>query len=84
MLSAEFWLTSLIVVAVPGTGVIYTVSMGLFQGRRAAVTAALGCTAGIVPHLLAGTLGLSLILHKSAHLFQTLKFAGAAYLLYLA
>ncbi|MCA9838412.1 MAG: LysE family translocator [Trueperaceae bacterium] len=84
MLSTEFFLTSLIVVLIPGTGAIYTLSTGLFLGRRASIIAALGCTAGIVPHLLASILGISFILHKSALIFQGLKWLGVAYLLYLA
>lgn len=84
MLSTEFLLTSLIVVLIPGTGVIYTVSTGLFLGWRASIAAAFGCTAGIVPHLSASILGLSAILHTSAVAFQCVKFAGAIYLLYLA
>jgi threonine/homoserine/homoserine lactone efflux protein len=84
MISAEFLLTSLIVVLIPGTGVIFTLSTGLLLGWRASILAALGCTAGIVPHLLASILGLAAILHVSATAFQTLKLAGAAYLLYLA
>ena len=84
MISTEFLVTSLVVVLMPGTGVIYTVTTGLFNGKRASVAAALGCTAGIVPHLSACVLGLSAILHMSALAFQTIKFAGAAYLLYLA
>lgn len=84
MLNTEFLLTSLVVVLMPGTGVIYTVSMGLFQGRQAGIAAAFGCTAGIIPHLLATILGLSAILHMSALAFQVIKYAGALYLLYLA
>jgi threonine/homoserine/homoserine lactone efflux protein len=84
MLSMEFILTSLVVVLVPGTGVIYTVSTGLFLGRKAAFAAASGCTAGILPHLAASILGLSTILHLSALAFQAMKYAGALYLLYLA
>lgn len=84
MLSTEFLITSLVVVLIPGTGVIYTVSNGLFLGRRASIAAAIGCTAGIIPHLTASILGLSAILHMSALAFQSIKFAGAAYLLYLA
>ncbi len=84
MFTAEFLLTSLVVVLIPGTGVIYTVSIGLAQGRRAGVFAAFGCTLGIVPHLLATVLGLAAILHTSALAFQTLKIAGVVYLLYLA
>lgn len=84
MITTEFLLTSLVVVLIPGTGVIYTVSAGIFQGRRAAVAAAFGCTAGIIPHLLASISGLSLLLHTSAVAFQAVKLAGTAYLLYLA
>lgn len=84
MFSPEFLLTSLIVVLMPGTGVIYTVSTGLFLGRRASIAAAFGCTAGILPHMTASILGLSAILHMSAVVFQCVKFIGALYLMYLA
>ena len=84
MISIDFLVTSLIVVLIPGTGVVFTVSTGLVQGKRASVYAALGCTAGIVPHLLATVLGLAAVLHMNALAFQVLKFAGVAYLLYLA
>jgi threonine/homoserine/homoserine lactone efflux protein len=84
MISTQFLLTSLVVVLIPGTGVIYTVSTGLFSGWKNSIAAAAGCTAGIVPHLLACVLGLSAILHLSAVVFSIFKFAGAAYLLYLA
>jgi len=84
MLTTEFLLTSLVVVLIPGTGVLYTVSTGLFAGGRASVAAAIGCTFGIVPHLLASITGLAAILHMSAVAFQAVKFAGVAYLLYLA
>jgi threonine/homoserine/homoserine lactone efflux protein len=84
MISPQFLITSLVVVLVPGTGVIYTVSTGLLRGRKASVYAALGCTAGIVPHLLATVLGLAAVMHTSALAFQALKYAGAAYLLYVA
>ena len=84
MVTLEFLVTSLIVVLIPGTGVVFTISTGLAQGRRASVYAAIGCTAGIVPHLLATVLGLAALLHTSALAFQALKYAGVAYLLYLA
>jgi threonine/homoserine/homoserine lactone efflux protein len=84
MLSPEFLMTSLIVVLMPGTGVIYTVSTGLFLGRRASIAAAFGCTAGILPHMTASILGLSAILHTSAVVFQCVKYVGALYLMYLA
>ena len=84
MITLQFLLTALVVVIAPGTGVIYTLALGLGQGPRAALWAAFGCTFGIVPHLVAATLGLAALLHTSALLFQIVKFAGVAYLLYLA
>ncbi|UWR22894.1 LysE family translocator [Sulfitobacter sp. S190] len=84
MITFQFLLTALVVVVIPGTGVIYTLALGLGQGRRAALWAAAGCTFGIVPHLAAATLGLAAVLHTSALLFSVVKWAGVAYLLYLA
>lgn len=84
MISLEFLVTPLVVVLIPGTGVIYTVSTGLVQGRGASVYVALGCTAGIVPHLLATVLGLAALMHTSALAFQVLKYAGVAYLFHVA
>jgi threonine/homoserine/homoserine lactone efflux protein len=84
VISLEFLITSFIVVLIPGTGVVYTVSTGLIQGRLASVYAAVGCTVGIVPHLLATVLGLAAVMHTSALAFQILKYAGVAYLFYVA
>jgi threonine/homoserine/homoserine lactone efflux protein len=83
-MSAEFLLTTLIVVATPGTGVLYTLAAGLARGGRASVVAAFGCTLGIVPHMLAAVTGLAALLHTSAVAFQTLKYLGVAYLLWMA
>ncbi|MBA3309909.1 MAG: LysE family translocator [Nocardioidaceae bacterium] len=77
-------MTSFIIVATPGTGVIYTLAAGLSRGARASVVAAVGCTLGIIPHMLAAITGLAALLHTSAVAFQTLKYLGVAYLLYLA
>jgi threonine/homoserine/homoserine lactone efflux protein len=83
-LSIEFLVTSLIVVASPGTGVLYTLASGLSRGARASFVAAIGCTLGIVPHMAAAVMGLAAVLHTSAVAFQTLKYLGVAYLLYMA
>ncbi|RWO05571.1 MAG: LysE family translocator [Mesorhizobium sp.] len=83
-MSIEFLLTSLIVVASPGTGVLYTLSAGLSRGARASIIAALGCTLGIIPHMAAAITGLAALLHTSALAFETLKYLGVAYLLYMA
>jgi threonine/homoserine/homoserine lactone efflux protein len=82
--SIEFLVTSLIVIASPGTGVLYTLAAGLSRGSRASVVAAFGCTLGIVPHMAAAVMGLAALLHTSALAFQTLKYLGVAYLLYMA
>ena len=84
MINPEFLLTSLVVVLIPGTGVVYTITTGLTLKWRASIAAAIGCTLGIVPHILASILGLSALLNMSAQVFSALKIAGAVYLLYLA
>lgn len=83
-MSIEFLLTSLIVVATPGTGVLYTMAAGLAHGVRASVVAAVGCTLGIIPHMAAAITGLAALLHTSAVAFEVLKYLGVAYLLYMA
>lgn len=83
-MSAAFLLTSLIVVVTPGTGVLYTLAAALSRGYRASMIAAVGCTLGIVPQMLAAVLGLTAILNASAVTFQAVKYLGVAYLLYLA
>jgi threonine/homoserine/homoserine lactone efflux protein len=82
--SIEFLITSLIVIVSPGTGVLYTLAAGLSRGGRAGIVAAFGCTLGIVPHMAAAIMGLAALLHTSALAFQTLKWLGVAYLLYMA
>jgi threonine/homoserine/homoserine lactone efflux protein len=84
MMSVEFLLTSLVVVATPGIGVVYTLAAGLTRGARASIVAAAGCTLGIVPHMGAAITGLAALLHTSAVAFGVLKYLGVAYLLYLA
>jgi threonine/homoserine/homoserine lactone efflux protein len=84
MFKPEFLLASLVVVLIPGTGVVYTITTGLTLKWRASIAAAIGCTLGIVPHILASILGLSALMNMSAQVFSVLKWAGALYLLYLA
>ena len=83
-MSPEFLLTTLIIVVTPGTGVLYTLAAGLSRGARASVIAAVGCTLGIVPHVLAAVTGLAAVLHASALAFDTIKYLGVAYLVYVA
>lgn len=83
-MTIEFLVTAFIIVVSPGTGVLYTLATGLSRGARASMVAAFGCTLGIVPHIAAAILGLAALLHTSALAFETFKYLGCAYLLYLA
>jgi len=83
-MSIAFLLTTLVIVATPGTGAVYSIAAGLSRGSRAGVIAAFGCTLGVVPHMIAAITGLAAILNASAVAFQTIKWLGVAYLLYLA
>lgn len=83
-MSLAFLVTTLVVVATPGTGALFTIAAGLARGSRAGFVAAAGCTLGIVPHVVAAVTGLAAVLHASAEAFQVLKYAGVTYLLYLA
>jgi threonine/homoserine/homoserine lactone efflux protein len=83
-MTLSFLLTSLIVVASPGTGVLYTLAAALTRGSRASIAAAFGCTLGIVPHIAAAMLGLAAVMHASALAFAALKYCGVIYLLYMA
>ncbi|MCC9625429.1 LysE family translocator [Thalassospira sp. MA62] len=84
MITVDFLLTSLIVVLMPGTGVIYTLALGLGRGTSASSWAAMGCTLGIVPHMAASILGIAALLHASAVAFEIVRYLGVAWLLYMA
>jgi threonine/homoserine/homoserine lactone efflux protein len=83
-MSTEFMVTTLVIVATPGTGVLYTLAAGLARGARASIVAAAGCTLGIVPHMLAAITGLAALLHTSAVAFDALKYLGVGYLVFMA
>ena len=83
MNTLSFFISSLIIVLIPGTGVIYTISTGITKGKKASLFAALGCTAGIIPHLCLSITLSSLILQMGSRIYYIMKIAGALYLLYL-
>ncbi len=83
-MSLEFFLTSIVVVLLPGTGVLYTMAIGLGKGFRASIAAAFGCTLGILPAAIASIIGLAALLHTSALAFQIIKYLGVAYLFFMA
>lgn len=78
-----FLLTSLIIILIPGTGVIYTVSVGMSEGRGESVFAALGCTAGILPHLGISLVLSALLMQMDDNVFSVVKYIGVLYLMYL-
>lgn len=83
-MSLEFLLTAFIICLSPAIGVVYTLSSTLGGGIRAGFWAATGCTVATIIHLIVAMAGLAAVLHTSAVLFQTLKFAGVAYLVWMA
>jgi threonine/homoserine/homoserine lactone efflux protein len=83
-MTLAFLVTSLVIVATPGTGALYTIGAGLSRGTRASLLAAFACTLGTLPHLLAAITGLAAVLHASGVAFQTIKYLGVAYLLWMA
>ena len=83
-MNPTFLLTALVIVATPGTGALFTISAGLTRGARASLVAAFGCTLGIVPHLAAAITGTAALLQASGVAFETVKFLGVAYLLWMA
>ena len=83
-MSTAFLLTALVIVATPGTGALFTIAAGLARGTRAALLAAFACTLGTVPHLVAAITGLAAVLHASGVAFETIKYLGVAYLLWMA
>jgi threonine/homoserine/homoserine lactone efflux protein len=82
-MSVEFLLTSLVVVLIPGTGVIFTVSSSIGGGWRRGLFAAIGCTLGIIPHMMAAMLGLSAIMQAGSVVFETVRWVGVAYLVFM-
>lgn len=83
-MSWDYLLTALIVCVSPGIGVVYTLSSTLGGGFRAGFWASVGCTIATVVHLAVAMAGLAAVLHASALLFQAVKFAGVAYLMWMA
>jgi len=80
---ALFVAASLAVIVAPGPDNIYVVTRGVAQGREAALASAWGMCSGLLFHTTFAALGLSAVLARSAVAFSVVKYAGAAYLIYL-
>ena len=74
---------SLVLLVVPGPAVIYIVTRSMDQGRAAGLASVAGITLGTLVHTAAAALGVSAILATSAVAFGVVRYAGAAYLVYL-
>ncbi len=74
---------TLLLVFMPGPNTLYIIARGIEQGRRAGIVSSLGVQAGSLLHIAAAALGLSALLLSSALAFNVVKYAGAAYLIYL-
>ena len=83
-MTLTFLVTSFVICVSPGTGALYSIASGLTRGARAGVLAAFACTLGVVPHAVAAITGLAALLHASGVAFAVVKYAGVAYLVYLA
>lgn len=83
-MTIEFFLTSLVIILLPGTGVLYTISIGINQGFKSSFAAAFGCTLGILPAAMASIIGLAALFHTSSIAFQAIKYLGVAYLFFMA
>lgn len=83
-MSVEFFLVSLILAIVPGTGVVFTLACAMSQGLRGAIWGAVAGAVGVIPHLVAAGLGLSALLLAYPAIYDGLRILGGAYLLWLA
>lgn len=81
---AMFFVTSITVILMPGPAMIFVITNGLTRGTKASIAAAFGTTSGVSFHMLCAAFGLAVIMKTSAIAFGIVKFAGAAYLIYLA
>ena len=82
--SWSFLLTAFVICVTPGTGALFTLAAALGRGARAGLLAAFACTVAVIPHLLAAVTGLAALLQASGVAFQVVKYAGVAYLLWMA
>lgn len=78
-----FLITLLIIILIPGTGVIYTISLGITGGRKKSMFAALGCTAGIIPHLCLSIALSLLFMQMNGKVGAIIQYIGVLYLIYL-
>ena len=80
---AIFFAASWVLIVTPGPDMIYVITRGMAQGRKAGMISAIGVTLGILVHTLFAAFGLAVILKTSAMAFLMVKYAGGAYLIWI-
>lgn len=80
----SFLTVSILLTLAPGPDILFVIAQSMSNGRKAGIWTALGLASGVIVHTLAAALGITAVLYSSAFAFQLMKYAGAAYLLYLA
>lgn len=80
----SFLMTSIVITATPGAGALFTIAAGISRGARAGMIAAIGCTLGIVPHLVLALTGVAVVVSTNRALFEALRWLGVGYMLSLA
>lgn len=75
---------AILLTLMPGPDILFVIAQSLSQNARAGITTALGLCTGLLVHISAAIIGISAIIYSSATVFTVVKFAGAAYLMYLA
>ncbi len=76
--------TAVLLTLIPGPDNMFVLAQSIAQGKRAGIATTLGLCTGLLVHITAATLGISAVIYQSALAFHIIKYAGAAYLLYLA
>lgn len=80
----SFLITAIVLTLMPGPDILFVIAQSISQHRRAGIMTSLGLCTGLTVHISTAALGISAIIYQSALAFTIVKFAGAAYLLYLA
>ena len=78
-----FLIASALLAVAPGPDIVYVLTRGITQGRRAGFAAALGFATGVIFHTALAALGIAALIRSSEFAFTVVRYAGAAYLVYL-
>lgn len=79
----EFILASVLLTLMPGPDILFVITQSVTQGKKSGIIFALGLVTGLLFHISAAAFGISLIIYQSEVAFNVVKYAGAAYLIYL-